>query len=95
MRYFRLIEPVKEAQYIMVDTGKVYERLLVVPGKLYEIPSDIYLKSIKAAPKGKVRYSKGFEDMLKESGAEYTIKKCGSCSGGVKSIIYSRFEVIE
>lgn len=100
MKYFKLIEPVHESQYLMVDAkakggNRRYERLMVVPGKVYEIPDDLYLNSIKNAPKGRIRYDAKFEQMLKDNGVEYTVKKCGSCGGGVKSIIYSKYEIIE
>lgn len=99
MAYYKLISAITTPQRLNVvgniNGSRRYCRITLEPGKEYEIPEDELLwQSIKEC-KVRVKYDKGLENILKSSGAAYTVKKCPSCGGRVLKLEYNLVEVCD
>lgn len=71
-------------------------KVTLYPGKTYAVPSTntVLINDIKQK-KGWILYTKENEQILRESGVEYVVKKgCGSCKSSRTTIKYSLVEVI-
>lgn len=97
--YYKLIDAINTPKDLSVVTrnGSAvrYGRMRLEPKKKYEIPEDKTLWESILNAKEKTRWTKEREDLLKETGAKYSVVRCKSCGGRVLKLEYNVVEVVD